>query len=83
MQAVLESAGFRGVKTTHWNSLPFPLLVAKRKLFRRATDTSDVQEFPAPVEAVSRAAMAVEHAWLRLGGTWPWGSSVLAVAKKE
>ena len=82
MQAVLEGAGFRGVQTTHWNSLPFPLLVAKRKVFRRATDTSDVQEFPAPIEGMFRAAMAVEHAWLRAGGIWPWGSSVLAVAKK-
>ena len=80
--ALLAGAGFGGGRTTHWNALPFPLIFAKRKLFRRATDTSDVKPYPAPLEAMLGAAMAVEHAWLRAGGRWAWGTSVFAVARK-
>jgi hypothetical protein len=65
------------------NALPFPLIVAKRKLFARSGDTSDVKLYPAPVEAFFRGLMAIEHAWLRLGGRWAWGSSILAVGRKR
>ncbi|MDD2764778.1 MAG: class I SAM-dependent methyltransferase [Opitutaceae bacterium] len=79
---LLTAAGFAMEVNTHWNALPFPLIVAKRKLFRKAGDTSDVKLYPAPVEAGFRGLMAVEHAWLRLGGRWAWGSSILAVGQK-
>ena len=82
MERLLREAGFAGVRSTHWNALPFPAVWAKRKLFRTARDTSDVKEYPAPVEAVFNAAMAVEHAWLRTGGRWAWGTSVFATARK-
>jgi len=82
VRALLLEAGFRGVQVTHWNALPFPLIYAKRKLFRHQSDTSDVKFYPAPAELVLRAAMAVEHTWLRLGGRWAWGSSIFAVGKK-
>ena len=80
--ALLAGAGFRDARLTHWNALPFPLVWAKRKLFRAAGDTSDVKEYPAAIEAMFRGVMAVEHAWLRAGGTWAWGTSVFAVARK-
>jgi SAM-dependent methyltransferase len=80
---LLTAAGFAVELNTHWNALLFPLIMAKRKLFARATDTSDVKSYPAPVEAACRCLMAVEHAWLRLGGTWAWGSSILAVGRKR
>jgi ubiquinone/menaquinone biosynthesis C-methylase UbiE len=82
VHALLVAAGFRGVRATHWNALPFPLLYARRKFFRPAGGTSDVKLHPAPVELGLRAAMAVEHAWLRLGGRWAWGASVFAVGHK-
>jgi ubiquinone/menaquinone biosynthesis C-methylase UbiE len=82
VRALLTAAGFRGVQTTHWNALPFPLIFAKRKLFRSARDTSDVKRYPAPLELGFRVAMAVEHAWLRAGGRWAWGTSVFAVGRK-
>jgi SAM-dependent methyltransferase len=82
MKALLEAAGFSGVRVTHWNALPFPLVWGKRKLFRTARDTSDVKLYPAPLELAFNATMAVEHAWLRAGGRWAWGSSVLAVGRK-
>ena len=80
--ALLHDAGFAEVRTTHWNALPFPLVWAKRKLLRTAKDTSDVKDYPAAIDAMFGAMMAVEHAWRRAGGTWAWGTSVFAVARK-
>jgi ubiquinone/menaquinone biosynthesis C-methylase UbiE len=80
---LLTAAGFTMELNTYWNALLFPLIVAKRKLFARAADTSDVKSYPAPVEAACRCAMAIERAWMRLGGTWAWGSSILAVGRKR
>jgi SAM-dependent methyltransferase len=82
LAGLLRGAGFEDVRTTHWNALPFPLLWAKRKIFRTAQDTSDVKPYPAVLEAGFNAAMAVEHAWVRAGGRWAWGSSVFATARK-
>jgi hypothetical protein len=78
----LGGAGFAEVRATHWNALPFPLVVVRRKFFPAAREGSDVQLSSAPVEAALRAAMAVERAWLRMGGKWAWGSSVFVVAQK-
>lgn len=80
---LLKAAGFAVELNTHWNALPFPLIVAKRKLFSRSRDTSDVKLYPAPIEASLRSLMTIEHAWLRLGGRWAWGSSILAVGRKR
>jgi ubiquinone/menaquinone biosynthesis C-methylase UbiE len=79
---LLRDAGFTTRQLTHWNALPFPVVWAKRKLFRTASDTSDVKEYPAAVDAVFAGMMAVEHAWLKAGGRWAWGTSVFAVARK-
>lgn len=80
--ALLRAAGFAGKQLTHWNALPFPAIWAKRKLFRTAGDTSDVKDYPAAIDAIFSGAMTIEHAWLRAGGRWAWGTSVLAVARK-
>ena len=79
---LLTAAGFTLELNTHWNALPFPLIVVRRKFLASARETSDVKLYPAPVEAAFRGLMAVEHAWLRLGGRWAWGSSILAVGRK-
>lgn len=79
---LLRDAGFTTHRLTHWNALPFPLIWAKRKIFRGNGDTSDVKEYPKPVDAMFAAMMSVEHAWLRAGGAWAWGTSVFAVARK-
>src|SRR5687768_17448243 len=41
---LLRDAGFAAERLTHWNALPFPAIWAKRKLFRRPDDTSDVKD---------------------------------------
>jgi len=79
---LLTGAGFAVELNTHWNALTLPLIAARRRLFARRSDTSDVKRSPAPVEAVLRGVMGLEHAWLRLGGRWAWGSSILAVGRK-
>jgi SAM-dependent methyltransferase len=80
--ALMGEAGLGERWTTHWNALPFPLVWAKRKLLRSDKDTSDVKDYPAPIEAMFSAMMAIEHGWFGLGGKWAWGTSVLAVARK-
>ena len=83
VNALLQSAGFRIECSTYWNTLPFPLAVLRRKILPPAAPASDVRPFPAPVEAGFNALMAVEQAWLGAGGSLPFGSSVLTVARKS
>lgn len=78
----LTRAGFQRVRATHWNLLPLPLVLARRKLLPPPRSGSDVRLYPVPVEAALRAAMAVERAWLATGAALPLGSSILAVAHK-
>ena len=78
----IAAAGLASVRSSHWNALPFPVIVLRRKVFSRGADSSDVRLHAPPVEMFFRALMAAEQAWLRLGGTWAWGSSILAVAQK-
>lgn len=82
LRSVLARAGLDVVRLGHWNALPFPLIFAKRKLFRRAEDTSDVKPQPALIDWALRRAMSVEHAWMRTGRNWAWGTSLFAVARK-
>jgi SAM-dependent methyltransferase len=79
----LRAAGFTVERATHWNALVFPLVVAKRKLFSSPRDTSDVRLASAPVEASLNGLASMERAWLRLGGQWAWGSSVLVRARRS
>jgi SAM-dependent methyltransferase len=79
---LLEEAGFIITHSTYWNMLLFPLAVLRRKLLPLAAPASDVRLFPAPVETGFNALMAVEHAWLGVGGRLPVGNSVLTVAQK-
>lgn len=78
----LHAAGFRRVATRYWNSLPFPLMVIRRKLVATRGSASDVMAYPPPAEALFRAVMRIENWLLRHGMALPFGGSVLAVAVK-
>lgn len=80
--ALLRAAGFRPVFIGYWNMLLFPLMVMTRKLLPGGP-ASDVKLYPRPVEALCRAATALERMLLRRGIALPYGGSVLAVAVKE
>ncbi len=79
---LLTDAGFQIRHTTYWNTLPFPLLVIKRKLLSRPTDTSDVRLYPAPLEAFFNLLMRIEHTWIKHLTRLPYGSSVHILAQK-
>jgi SAM-dependent methyltransferase len=80
---LLQSAGFRVMSAGYWNMLLFPLMVLTRKLLPGNGPASDVKPYSAPVEAVCRAATAMERALLRCGVRLPFGGSVIAVATKQ
>lgn len=82
LTTLLSHGGGSVRRAFHWNALMFPAIWAKRKVFRSKKDTSDVKTYPWPVEWAGRALTGLEHLWLRLGGSWAWGTSVFAVARK-
>ncbi|GAB1488545.1 class I SAM-dependent methyltransferase [Opitutaceae bacterium] len=82
LERMLSEVGFEVEKGTYWNSIPFPLIVVKRKMMSRPTDTSDVRMYPAWAEWLLDAAMSCEHAWIRAIGPLPMGCSVLVSARK-
>ena len=81
IRAKMASAGLRAIRVTHWNTLPLPLVIVRRKLMPAPAGGSDVHPYPAALEAVLGAAMALERMWLGLAGTIPLGSSILAVGQ--
>lgn len=83
MLGLVGGAGLRAVSSTYWNTLPFPLIVLRRKLLPAGKGESDVKLSPRPVEAILNAAMKLERAWTATGARLPFGSSVFVVAEKS
>jgi SAM-dependent methyltransferase len=81
---LLAAAGFTGIRSGYWNSFLFPLMVLRRKLWRRggAGPRSEVALLPAAAERVFGAVMALENGLLRVGAALPFGGSILAIAVK-
>jgi SAM-dependent methyltransferase len=77
----LAAAGFARIRARYWNSLLFPLMVFRRKLWRRA-GASDVELLPAPVERAFGWVAALERHLFAAGLSLPFGGSILAVAVK-
>ncbi len=82
LAAGLDAAGFADVRVTYWNTILFPLMVARRKFWPGGAATSDVGLAPAPVESLFSALVGLERRWLAAGGSLPFGGSVLAVGMK-
>lgn len=82
VRAKLAAAGFSAGTATHWNALLLPLVAARRKLLPAPRGGSDVEEWPAWQEALFSAAMTVERGWLEYVGALPWGTSILALARR-
>jgi SAM-dependent methyltransferase len=81
---LLHAAGFRLLFATYWNIVLFPIMVLTRKLMpqgKRAV--SDVRLYPAPIEALGRAATGFERTLLRRGVRFPFGGSLIAAAVKQ
>ena len=79
---LLTTAGLSILAADYWNSLPFPLMVLRRKVFRPKDAASDVQDYSAPVNRLFSGVMATERALTRSGIRFPFGGSVMAAAMK-
>jgi SAM-dependent methyltransferase len=82
VKALFEKNGFSALWSSYWNSLAFPLLLARRFLFPPQAGQSDVQNYAKPVEWLLSTFMRCEETYLKLGGRFGWGSSILAVGRK-
>jgi SAM-dependent methyltransferase len=83
-RALLAEAGFVVERCSYVNSLLFPLPLAQR-LIERALPSleqraSDLALPAAPVNTLLRWPLAAEAAWLELGGAFPYGLSLVALA---
>lgn len=81
LRALLGGAGFAEIRVGYWNSLLFPLMVARRLLHRRAA--SDVELLPVPIERLFGAILRFETALAAAGLRLPFGGSILATAIKS
>jgi len=79
---LLEAAGFRIRRATHWNSILFPLMVLRR-LLSREDGESDVRPFPAPLNALFGAIVGLERRLIGWGLDLPFGGSIMLVAEKR
>jgi len=81
---LLAAAGFARIRTRYWNTFLFPLMVLRRKLWRRGAVgvASDVALLPEPVERAFGAVMALESRLFGAGVPLPFGGSILATAVK-
>jgi SAM-dependent methyltransferase len=78
-RAMLADAGFRVTRVRYWNGLLLPLMIARRKVFVRSSDRSDVATFPPWLDAMFHAMTELER---RLRLPLPAGGSVLAIAER-
>jgi SAM-dependent methyltransferase len=84
LRRMLQGMGFHPVYLSYWNAMLFPIMAITRKLFSEDHGaTSDVELYPRPLDLLCRAATGIESALLRAGVKFPYGGSVLAVAKKR
>jgi SAM-dependent methyltransferase len=82
VRMLLMEVGFVDVKTTHWNTVLFPLMVMHRLLSVKLGH-SDVRLFAKPVETIFHAIMRFETFILSSGLRLPYGGSILATAIKK
>jgi ubiquinone/menaquinone biosynthesis C-methylase UbiE len=75
----LTLAGFTQIRTTYWNGLLLPLMVAQRKILARGDAASDVAAFPPWLDATLYAVTRIER---HLPFPLPAGGSILAVANR-
>jgi hypothetical protein len=86
-RAMLEGSGFVVERLSYINSLLLPVVVGQRMIDRvRPSDPdghSDLQPPGALINTALQSALYLEAAWLRDGGRFPAGLSILALARNE
>ena len=84
VEAKLRRAGLTPLRSTYVNSLLFPVVYMVRRWQRNRTAAapSDVRPTPRPLNALLAAILRLEAAWIGVGGSFPIGVSVMALAQK-
>lgn len=84
VRALLGSAGFAEVRACYWNSVLFPVMVLRRKIFSAKGEAggSDVALIWTPLERLFAACLALERRLATAGMRFPFGGSILATAVK-
>jgi SAM-dependent methyltransferase len=82
LAALLATRPFGHTEVRYRNTLPFPLMVIRRKLAPSPEGQSDVSQFPPLLERLFGGMMAAERAGRRAGLRYPFGGSVFALATK-
>lgn len=80
---ILRETGFQVSYCTYWNTLLFPLMILRRKVFQSRNRDSDVRAYPPVIEAIFRSVMVVERSLLQMGFRLSFGGSILAVGIKH
>ncbi len=81
LRQLLTGAGFHVEQTGYYQFALFPLTVASRWLGRRTKATRDLEDLPPA--AINSVFRLVTRAEVFLGHRWPWGSSLVAVARRR
>lgn len=88
VRALLVGCGFDVERLSYVNSLPLPIAVGQRLLERALPaaegpngDDSQLSMPAAPVNTALGMLLSTEAAWLRRGGGFPAGLSILALAR--
>lgn len=80
-EALLRAEGLEMVRATYWNTMLFPLMALRRKLWP-APEASDVAPFNPVVDKVFGGCLALERRLISFGAALPFGGSVLLVARR-
>lgn len=83
VRKLLCSEGFEILYSTYWNTLLFPLMLLRRKVFKPGSKNSDVMLYPEPLERAFRLLIYLEYSFLHWGGRFPFGGSILTVGGKQ
>ena len=83
VQDLLEAARLTVLQVSYWNTLLFPLMVVRRKVWPEGTGESDVQALPPSVNNLFGWPLRLERALIGRGLSLPFGGSVVGVARKE
>lgn len=83
LRRLIDAAGFASARIDYWNSLLFPLMVLRRKLFTGGGGESDVADYPVLVDRLFAGLLALERAGMRAGLRYPFGGSLIAIARKQ
>lgn len=81
-RALMASQGLRVVRSSYWNTLLFPVMLLHR-LVERDDAESDVRDYPAWLDALFSAALAMERRLIGWGVRLPFGGSVMLVVRRD